>query len=93
MLYYDNLNRELVTYDGRETAPENITQKLFLDKKGMPLKFINAVVGGRAVGTPGTLALLETVHSNHGKLEWKKLFESSIRLSVITPPQLPRQSL
>lgn len=81
LLYYDGLNRELVTYDGRETAPEDINQKLFLDKQGKPLKFINAVVGGRAVGTPGTLALLEMVHSNHGKMEWKKLFESSIRLS------------
>ena len=33
LLYYDGLNRELVTYDGRETAPEDINQKLFLLKK------------------------------------------------------------
>ncbi len=81
LLYYDGLNRELVTYDGRETAPEKTTQKLFINKNGVPLKFINAVVGGRAVGTPGTLALLETIHKHHGKVEWKDLFESSIRLS------------
>ena len=35
------------------------TPKLFLDKEGKPLEFYDAVVGGRSVGTPGTVMLLQ----------------------------------
>ena len=43
--------------------------------------FFDAVVGGRSVGTPGTLKLLEVAHTNHGKLPWPRLFERSIELA------------
>ena len=47
-----------MTYEGRETAPKNITQNLFLDENLKPKKFFSAVVGGLSVGTPGTLKTL-----------------------------------
>jgi gamma-glutamyltranspeptidase/glutathione hydrolase len=53
------------------------------------MKFFDAVVGGRAVGTPGTVALLATVHKSHGRLPWSSLFEPAIALAkngfTVTP--------
>jgi gamma-glutamyltranspeptidase/glutathione hydrolase len=38
-------------------------------------------VGGRSVGVPGTLRMLEMVHKQHGKLPWSQLFQPAIALS------------
>ena len=45
------------------------------------MAFYDAVVGGRSVGTPGAVRLLETAHRQYGKLPWASLFEPAIRLS------------
>ncbi len=79
MLHYDAVNKKLETYDGRETAPAAVTSNLFLDAAGAPLSFA-ARVGGRSVGTPGVLRMLELAHKENGKLAWAKLFEPAIRL-------------
>ncbi len=71
---------QLRTYDGRETAPAAATADLFL-RDGRPLPFMQAVVGGRSVGTPGALRALELAHAAHGKLPWARLFEPAIRLA------------
>ena len=81
LLYYDSERDELIAYDGRETAPQTAGSDLFLKPDGEPLRFFDAVVGGRSVGTPGTLKLLEVAHTNHGKLPWPRLFERSIELA------------
>ena len=72
--------RTVQTYDGRETAPAAATPELFM-KDGKPMAFMAGVVGGRSVGTPGTLRGLELVHRQHGKLPWKALFEPAIALA------------
>ncbi|TDK36997.1 gamma-glutamyltransferase [Rhizobium deserti] len=82
LVYYDAASGKLTTFDGRETAPMQATPKLFLDAQGQPLKFMDAVVGGRSVGTPGTVRLLEEVHKRHGKLEWPALFERARTLAT-----------
>jgi len=69
-------------YDGRETAPASATAALFLDGQGKPMSFTQAVVGGRAVGVPGTLRMLQLAHSEHGKLPWKDLFAPAIQLAT-----------
>ncbi|HYM33713.1 MAG TPA: gamma-glutamyltransferase family protein, partial [Candidatus Cybelea sp.] len=46
-----------------------------------PLTFIQAVVGGRSVGVPGVLRMLELVHRAHGKLPWAMLFQPAITLA------------
>ncbi|NKB49463.1 MAG: gamma-glutamyltransferase [Alphaproteobacteria bacterium] len=81
LLHHDGASKELIAYDGRETAPTAATEKLFLRIDGMPMGFFDAVVGGRSVGTPGTVALLASVHETHGKLPWKRLFEPAIALA------------
>ena len=80
MVTYDPKNRKVETYDGRETAPATATGSLFLDANGNPMGFTAAVIGGRSVGTPGVLRLLELAHKEKGKLPWAKLFDPAIAL-------------
>lgn len=68
-------------YDGRETAPAAATENLFIGANGKPMAFHDAVVGGRSVGVPGTVRMLEQAHKEHGKLAWATLFEPAIQLA------------
>ncbi|MBY6067164.1 gamma-glutamyltransferase [Leisingera aquaemixtae] len=81
LVWYDAASGDLTTLDGRETAPLAATPTLFQDENGEPLKFFDAVVGGRSVGTPGTPALLEEVHRRWGRANWPSLFEPAIKLA------------
>jgi gamma-glutamyltranspeptidase/glutathione hydrolase len=67
-------------WDGRETAPAAATPALFL-RDGRPMPFLEAMPGGRAVGVPGTLPVLEAAHRAHGRLPWARLMEPAIRLA------------
>jgi len=77
ILYWDNENKKLHTFDGRETAPQKATPYIFLED-GKPMRWIDAVVGGKAVGVPGVLKALEMAHKEFGKLEWRDLFDDAI---------------
>ncbi len=81
LLFHDRNRRKTIAYDGRETAPAAVRPDLFLDASGAPIPFADAVLGGRSVATPGTLALLSEVHQQHGKLLWPDLFQPAIRLA------------
>ena len=81
MLHHDGKRNRLVAYDGRETAPAAAKPDRFLDTDGKPLEFYDAVIGGRSVGVPGTLALLAEAHRRHGRLPWAKLFEPAIAIA------------
>ncbi|MBO6580414.1 MAG: gamma-glutamyltransferase [Thalassospira sp.] len=78
LVYFDAATGKLTTLDGRETAPLNATPTLFQDENGEPLKFYDAVVGGRSVGTPGTPALMKAAHEKWGQLPWNSLFDPAI---------------
>ncbi len=78
VVYYDAQTKELITLDGRETAPLAATPRLFQDENGEPLRFFSAVVGGRSVGTPGTPALLKHMHEKWGKRSWGELLQPAI---------------
>ena len=79
LLHHDGQITE--AYDGRETAPSEADENLFLDAQGKPLSFQAAVHSGRSVGTPGVLRLLELAHRQHGRLPWARLFEPAIALA------------
>jgi gamma-glutamyltranspeptidase/glutathione hydrolase len=68
-------------FDGRETAPAAADERLFLSADGQPLSFFEAAVGGRSVGTPGTLRVLELAHRRYGRLPWRTLFQPAIHLA------------
>jgi gamma-glutamyltranspeptidase / glutathione hydrolase len=78
LLHHDG--RKTQAFDGRETAPAAASEHLFM-KDGKPMAFDDAVVGGRSVGVPGTLRMLELAHRQHGKLPWATLFQPAIALA------------
>jgi len=82
LVYFDAASGKLTTLDGRETAPLNATPMLFQDENGEPLKFYDAVVGGRSVGTPGTPALMKAAHEKWGQLPWKSLLSPAIDIAT-----------
>ena len=81
MLYFDAARRTLYTFDGRETAPTAVDENLFAPH-GKRMQWRRAVVGGRAVGAPGVLAMMALAHGKHGKLPWATLFESAINTAA-----------
>ena len=81
LLAHDGRTHKLIAYDGRETAPAAATPERFVGNDGKPLDFMDAVIGGRAVGVPGTVRLLEIVHRKHGRLPWSTLFAPAIALA------------
>lgn len=93
LLFHDAKANRTVAFDGRETAPIAATPDLFLTADGTPMKFGAAVLGGRSVGTPGTVALLARLYQAHGKLTWPELFAPAIRLAqqgFIVGPRLAK---
>lgn len=91
LVWYDAESGKLTTLDGRETAPMAVTPRLFQTDAGEPLEFLDAVVGGRSVGTPGTPMLMQDAHRRWGKANWRSLFAEAIRLAddgFIVSPRL-----
>ncbi len=76
-------------FDGRETAPSQATERLFM-LEDKPMAFNDAVVGGRSVGVPGLLRMLAKAHEQHGSLPWAQLFEPAIILAEEGFPLSPR---
>ncbi|HEX2546265.1 MAG TPA: gamma-glutamyltransferase [Ramlibacter sp.] len=88
LLHYNG--REVEAFDGRETAPAAADERLFIGADGKPLGFYDAVVGGRSVGVPGTIKMLEMAHRQYGRLPWATLFQPAIRLAEEGFPVSPR---
>ena len=82
LVHYDASGKQIVTYDGRETAPAAATPDQFLDAGGKPLPFAEASIGGLSVGAPGLLRMLEMAHRAHGRLPWARLFEPAMRIAT-----------
>ena len=81
LLHWDEAGKRLVTLDGRETAPAAARPDRFIGPDGRPMRFVDAVVGGRSVGVPGTLKLLEEAHRRWGRLPWAQVIAPAIRLA------------
>ncbi|NRR31636.1 gamma-glutamyltransferase [Oxalobacteraceae bacterium] len=79
LMYFDG--KQVQAYDGRETAPSAAGEDLFQDKDGKPVSRETGVIGGRSVGAPGVLRMLELAHREHGKLPWAALFAPAIKLA------------
>ena len=91
LLWFDAKTGQITTLDGRETAPLEARPTLFQDAEGEPLKFFDAVVGGRSVGVPGTPALMQEAHRRWGSSSWASLFAWGIALAedgFIVSPRL-----
>jgi gamma-glutamyltranspeptidase/glutathione hydrolase len=81
LLHHDGQRNTTEAFDGRETAPAAANENLFLGADGKPMAFYDGVIGGRAVGVPGTVQMLEVAHRQHGKLPWAQLLAPAIALA------------
>jgi gamma-glutamyltranspeptidase/glutathione hydrolase len=80
LLHFDG--KKTQAFDGREAAPSAVRPDLFLDAKGAPMSFEQALIGGRAVGIPGLVRMLTMAQQQHGRLGWAKLFAPAIRIAT-----------
>ncbi|OQY50539.1 MAG: gamma-glutamyltransferase [Candidatus Parabeggiatoa sp. nov. 2] len=90
LLYWNAKDRHLTTFDGRETAPIAATPDYFKDPDGKVMAYWEAVPGGKSVGVPGTVRLLEAAHQKYGLLRWADLFKPTIALAEKGFPISPR---
>ena len=90
MLHWGAAARLVSAWDGREVAPAAARPDLFLRPDGAPMGFHEAAVGGRAVGVPGALRMLEAAHREHGRLPWARLFAPAVALAEDGFPVSPR---
>ena len=81
ILYWDNKNKVLHTFDGRETAPAAVNSHWFIEGN-KPMRWLDAVVGGKSVGVPGAIKALETAQSEFGTLPWNTLFDDTIKTAT-----------
>ena len=79
LIHFDG--KQVQAFDGRESAPMGVTPGELMGSNGQPLERMQAIVGGRAVGVPGTLRMLELAHRQHGRLPWAQLFAPAIFLA------------
>ncbi len=78
VLHWDAALGELTTYDARETAPLAADEDYWLGEDGEPMAFMQAVIGGRSAGVPGTPMLMEVLHHRYGRLPWAGLLQPAI---------------
>ncbi len=94
MLHWSEKEKRLRSYDGREIAPAAARPDRFLNIRNEPMEFLEAAVGGRSVGVPGVLRMLELAHHRHGRLRWAELFQYAsfaAREGFILSPRLHAQ--
>ena len=90
-LYYKASTKQVLSYDGRETAPaaatENYLRHISDTNQTNPLptlssSFSSTKASGRSIGTPGVVKMLELIHQDHGQKPWDMLFEPAIQLAT-----------
>ncbi len=81
ILHWDAQRREIKSYDGRETAPAAAEEDRFLTENGRVMGRMQAIVGGKSVGVPGVIRMLNMAHARHGKLPWANLLAPAIELA------------
>lgn len=91
LLHHDSKSGWMDTIDGREIAPAAAASDRFLGEDGKPLGWRDAAPGGKSVGVPGNMRLMEMAHKKWGKLPWAQLFGPAIKLAeegyAVSKPQ------
>ena len=71
----------VVSLDGRETAPSGATPQWFLGEDGQRIGFREIIQSGLSVGVPSNMKLAEEAHQRFGRLPWADLFQPAIALA------------
>ena len=93
--FHNSTNNQVISFEGREKAPKEIDENIFLDLNSKPKKFFEAAIGGAAVGVPGVVKTLFEFHKQYGKLPWMDLFHPVIQLAKkgFKPPNRLKNAL
>jgi gamma-glutamyltranspeptidase / glutathione hydrolase len=84
LMHFDAGTREVLAYDGRETAPRGAGPNYLrhADESGAGEPVVpDARSSGRSIGTPGLVRMLALAHARHGRLPWHELLQPAIALS------------
>lgn len=81
VLHHDAKTRTQTALDGRERAPAEARENMYLDSRGEPTS--ESRNGPRSAGVPGLVAMLWRLHQDHGskKLDWARLVAPAIALA------------
>ena len=74
------MNDEVAFLDYREKAPMAAHRDMYLDENGDVIEN-STLIGGQAVGVPGTVAGFWKAHQRFGKLPWEELVNPAIKLA------------
>lgn len=74
------INDEVAFLDYREKAPKAAHRDMYLDENGDVIEY-SSLIGGQAVGVPGTVAGFWKAHQRFGKLPWEELVNPAIKLA------------
>jgi gamma-glutamyltranspeptidase/glutathione hydrolase len=66
--------------DFREKAPLGADRDMYLDNRGEVVQR-RSLVGGLAVGVPGTVRGMQKAHQRYGRLPWRRLLAPAIKLA------------
>ena len=75
-----HINGEDAFLDFRERAPGKAHKDMYLDEGGDFVQ-VDAIIGGRASGVPGTVRGLLAAHQRYGSLPWATLLQPAIDLA------------
>ena len=68
-----DMGGEVLALDFREKAPQAFHKNYYKDK--------SSVIGGSAVGVPGFVSGMSSLHKKYGKLKWEELFDTALSLA------------
>ena len=77
---YNKSKKTTTFFDGREIAPKDLPSSVFM-KNGKEMQFDEAAHSPVAVGVPGFVAMVKSMHQKHGRLPWSVLFNEAINLA------------
>lgn len=81
MMVYDRKTNITRMYDGRETAPSNIDEKLFYDEDGSPMDYVTSWQSGKSVGVPSIVRTYSQAYDDFGIVPWDSLFSEAETLA------------
>jgi len=80
-LVYRKNDGSIGSLDYREKAPSLASRDMYLNSDGNVIKG-KSIIGGLAIGVPGTVAGLYEVHKKFGSLPWSELVQPAIDLAT-----------
>jgi gamma-glutamyltranspeptidase/glutathione hydrolase len=84
LIYYNAKTFKTYVYDFRETAPDSFHKKMYVNDKGEQIKDKSST-GPFAVGVPGLVKGLDTIHREHGKIDWSETVAPAIAIAESMP--------